>query len=309
VIGKIEKLPVREIWEHEALNFTVWLQKNIDTLGDAIDMKLTSAEREHSTGNFSVDLVAEDELGNIVVIENQLEKSNHDHLGKIITYLSAVGARIAVWIVSEARAEHINAVSWLNTSTEAEFYLVKIEAIKIGNSNPAPLFKLIVGPSEETKEVGETKKELAERYSIRYNFWQKLLEMAKAKTKLHATISPGKDSWVGTGAGKSGLSYNYSITGHYAKVELYIDRGKDKDEENKAIFDELLAQRNAIEKEFGGPLEWERLENRRPCRIAKYVDEGGYKDPEKWSDIIEKMIENMIKLERALSPFVKKLDY
>ena len=109
-----------------------------------------------------MDLVAEDDKGDPVVIENQLERTDHDHLGKLITYLTAVGARAAIWIASDPRPEHINAVSWLNESNAASFYLLKVEAVRIGDSEPAPLLTLIVGPSKEGREVGETKKELAE---------------------------------------------------------------------------------------------------------------------------------------------------
>jgi hypothetical protein len=111
------------------------------------------------------------------IIENQLERSNHDHPGKLLTYLVAIGARAAIWIVADPRPEHVNAITWLNESSAAAFYLLKIEGIKIGESPPAPLLTLIVGPSEESRERGETKKELAERYTIRERFWAQLLEM------------------------------------------------------------------------------------------------------------------------------------
>src|SRR5262249_43141766 len=114
-------------------------------------------------GSESCQLVAEDEGSGTVIIENQLEKSNHDHLGKLITYLTGMGAKAAIWIVSDPRSEHVAAVAWLNKSSSADFYMVKVEAVRIGNSPPAPLFTLIVGPSKETKDVGETKKQIAER--------------------------------------------------------------------------------------------------------------------------------------------------
>ena len=307
-IGKIEKVPLREIWKHEAMDFTKWLQANTDVLNDVVDLQLTNVEREKSTGNFNVDLIAEDESGNVIIIENQLEKSNHDHLGKIITYLSSMGAAKAIWIVAEPRQEHINAISWLNESTAADFYLIKIEGIKIGTSEPAPLLTLIIGPSEEAREAGETKKELSERYYIRHKFWTQLLETAKNKTKLHATISPGQYSWIGTGAGKSGLSYNYVIQKHEAKVELYIDKGKDTGEENIKIFEELEKNKTDIENIFGEPLSWEKLEQKRACRIAKYFTSGGYRDDElKWPAIINEMIDGMVKLEKSLDKYIKKL--
>ena len=243
MIGKIQRVPLREVWRHEALDFTRWLQENLDVLSTQLDLTLTNAEREKSAGDFNVDLIAEDDSGNPVVIENQLEKSNHDHLGKLITYLVAVGAKTAIWIVSDPRPEHVSAITWLNETAAASFYLLKIEGIRIGESEPAPLLTLIVGPSEEGREIGETKKHLADRYGHRLRFWTDLLDRAKGKTKLHSTISPGQHSWISTGAGQRGLSFVYVIRQHEGGVELYIDKGQGSEGENKAIFDRLFGEK------------------------------------------------------------------
>ena len=308
MIEKIKRVKLRDVWEHEALNFTTWLEENIDVLNDVLDITLISAEREQAAGRFSVDIVAEDDSGNPVIIENQLEKSNHDHLGKLITYLVAVEAKTAIWIVSDPRTEHINAISWLNESSGANFYLLKIEAIKIGDSSPAPLLTLIVGPSEESKQAGETKKEIAERSTVRHRFWKELIELSKKKTKLHANITPSQYSWISTSAGKVGLGLNYLVRKNSAQVELYIDRGKDKDEENENIFNQLLKNKDEIEATFGEALDWQRLEGKRGCRIRKEVMIGGYIDEKKWPEIHEEMINIMIKLEKSLKLFIAKLN-
>jgi hypothetical protein len=138
MIGKIQRVPLREVWKHEALDLTKWLQDNIEVLNEPLDLSLSNAEREQSAGDFNVDLVAEDEDGSLVVIENQLEKSDHAHLGKLITYLTAIGAKKAVWIVAEPRPEHVAAITWLNEGAAAAFYLLKIEGIRISGSDPAP---------------------------------------------------------------------------------------------------------------------------------------------------------------------------
>ena len=234
-IGKIERVPLREVWRHEAYNLTTWLEENIDVLNDALDVNLSNVEREHAAGSFSVDLIAEDDSGGIAVIENQLERSNHDHLGKLITYTAFTEARMAIWIVADPRPEHVRAISWLNESAPADFYLLKIEGIRIGDSLPAPLLTLIVGPSEESREAGEAKKDGAERYQIRRRFWTELLDRAKTRTKLHAALSPPEYGWVGAGAGKSGLSFNYVITQHAAPAELYIDRGDAEENRRSSI--------------------------------------------------------------------------
>lgn len=307
MIGKIQRVKLREVWKHEAQDFTTWLEGNIDVLNEALGLSLVSVEREKNAGDFSVDLVAEDESGNVVIIENQLEKSNHDHLGKLITYLTALEAKAAVWLVSEPRPEHVRAVAWLNESRAASFYLVKVEAIQIGSSPPAPLLTLITGPSMEAVEAGETKKEIVERHVLRKRFWTVLLEHAKSKTKLHSGISPNIYNWIGTSAGIQGLNFNYALRRHDAQVELYIDSDKDSGEGNQAILNKLAAHKEEIEREFGAPLQWESLDDKRACRIRKTIDIAGWQDEAKWPQACTAMVDAMIRLEKALRPYLKGL--
>jgi hypothetical protein len=308
LIGKLERVALREVWKHEAQDFTQWLQQNIDVLNNALDLTLVNVDREQAAGSFSIDLVAEDEGGGTVIIENQLEKSNHDHLGKLITYLTGMGAKAAIWIVSDPRPEHVAAITWLNEASSAAFYMVKVEAVRIGSSPAAPLFTLIVGPSDETEEVGQTKKEIAERYTIRKRWWTQLIEKSAKTSKLHAHITPGEYSWIGTSSGVRGLNLNYTITQDECGAELYIDRGKGCEEENKNIFDQLAAHRVEIEKAFGGPLSWERLEGKRACRIKFAQEGGGYRSPEdQWPQMQDGIIAAMNRLDQALRPFLKQL--
>lgn len=307
MIGKIERLALREVWKHEAHDFTTWLEENIDVLNDALDLNLVNVDREQSAGDFSVDLVAEDSAGNLTIIENQLERSDHDHLGKLLTYLTMLEAKAAIWIVANPRPEHVKTISWLNESSSASFYLVKVEAIRIENSYPAPLLTLITGPSEEAVKAGQAKKELVERNVLRRRFWTGLLELAKARTKLHTNISPSDYNWLGTSQGLGGLWLNYAIRQHDGQVELYIDIDKESGEGNKEFFDSLASNKNAIEEAFGGVLEWERLEAKRACRIKKTVNVGGWRDEDKWPELQEQMVDAMIRLDKALRPFIKTL--
>jgi Domain of unknown function (DUF4268) len=308
MIGKIARRPLREVWKHEALDFTTWLVENIDVLSEALDLPLQDAKREQACGDFSVDLVADDGSGSTVVIENQLEKSNHDHLGKMITYLAALDARIAIWIVSDPRPEHTKAVTWLNESRLASFYLVKAEAICIDSSAPACLFTLITGPSEETRVVGDAKQDIADRYAIRRHFWETLLERARQKTKLYNTLSPSEYGWIAFASGKPGLSFLTSITQHSATAQLVIDRGKDADVENRTIFEQLKSHKAKIEQEFGAPLEWYEPEGVRLRRIIHEVKVGGYKDEEaKWPEIQDAIIGAMVRLEKALRPAIQTI--
>lgn len=309
MIERITRLPLRTIWKHEANDFTKWLCDNIDLLSEIIGIEISNPEREQSTGNFNVDIKAEDNSGDVVIIENQLEKSDHDHLGKIITYLAAFEAKTAIWIVSEPRPEHIKAINWLNEGdNNCDFYLLKIEGIKIGDSKPAPLITKIVGPSEESKVVGKIKQEDSERHKLRLKFWTKLLEQFKLKHNLFSAISPTKDSWIAAGAGKRGISYTFWITQNGIRVELRIDRGKDSEAENLKIYNELLSHKTEIETKFGSALIWDESEGNRMCAIRKTLENGGYRNPEtEWDKIIQEGIDAMIRMERATKDFVKDL--
>lgn len=308
MIGKIEKVPLREIWRHEAHDFTKWLQDNIDVLSDVINLPLTNVEREQTTGNFYVDLTAEDNSGNTVIIENQLEKSDHDHLGKIITYLSSMDATTAIWIVSDPRPEHVSAINWLNESTAANFYLLKIEGVKIGNSDPAPLLTLIVGPSEETENVGKSKREKKERYVLRKDFWTIVLNKLKDRTNLFNAVSPSESSWLGAGSGKRGIQYTMWVTQDDARLSLYIDRGKDSEEENQAILEKLELHKVEIESIYGDKFEWHKRDDERACQIIINVPNGGYKsDKEKLDSIGENLAECMTRFEKSFSKYIKDL--
>ena len=271
-----------------------------------IDLSLSIVEREHPAGDFSADLVAEDESGDPVIIENQYNRSNHDHLGKLITYLTAIGAKAAIWIVEDPRSEHISAISWLNESSPASFYLLKLEAVQIENSVPAPLLTLIVGASEESQEAGETKKEFTERHILRHRFWTQLLERAQKKTSLHAGTSSNSSNCIRTSTGNGEFYFRYLIQRHTSDIEVYIDRGRDADSsENEQIFDTLEKAKEKIEETFGESLEWQRLEGQRlegqrlegqrSCRIGKRFSLGGYRDDEeRWPGIQDAMIDAMI---------------
>jgi hypothetical protein len=237
-----------------------------------------------------------------VIIENQLERTDHDHLGKLLTYLANLDAHTAIWVTGEPRVEHQKMIDWLNENTGADlaFFLVKVETVRIANSPAAPLFTVLAGPDEQVKELGEKKKEWAERHVKRMEFWKALLDRSKEKTKLFANISPTRYYWLATGAGKSDVTFNYVIWTDSAAVELYIDHDQETGAGNKAIFDALEAHKAEIEREFGGPLDWERLDDNRASRIRKRFTSGGLDRPETWPTLQDDMIQAMVRLNDVL---------
>lgn len=307
-IGRVQYASLRDAFRHEAHNFTVWLEANIDALGESLDLELTVVEREKSVGSFNVDLFCEDRNGNHVIVENQLERSDHDHLGKLLTYLVNLSATTAIWVTSEARPEHERVIDWLNESTGADisFYLVQVEAIRIGNSPFAPLFTVVAGPDEQTRQIGETKKELADRHYHRKDFWTELLERSQKVTPLGLNRSPSTDHWFTIATGKSGISYNYLILKKNAGIDLYIDVHDDA--KNKSIFDRLYTDKAAIEAEFGGPLDWRRMDNKRASRIFFGFDGlGSLDESETWSTLQDVMINAMIRFDKVMRPRIAQL--
>lgn len=310
-IEKISRIPIKDAFKYEDKNLTPWLCENIDALGEAIGIELSNAEREQSTGNFSLDIKAQTASGDIVVIENQFGASNHDHLGKLITYLTSFEAKIAIWIVETPKQEHINAIAWLNEGDNGcDFFLVKLQAIKIGESNPAPLLTVITGPSEESKQIGKIKKEHSKQDDLRKAFWDQLIALSiKRDLKLFSLITAsGRDAWIGATAGVKGLTYVYWVNQLSTRIELRIDRGKGQDAENLNILNKLKLNQQSIEESFGSELNWADLEGYRVCSIRKDFANGGYKSPEEqWDVIIENIVSAMARLINATHTHVSKL--
>ena len=173
-LGKLEKInDLRSIWKHEAKDFTPWLaqEENLAILSDAIGIDIVLEEKESNVGDFSVDLYATEEGTNRkIIIENQLEETNHDHLGKIITYASGKDAEVIIWIVKKARDEHKQAIEWLNQHTDEKsaFFLIEIEVWKINDSDPAPKFNIVERPNDWAKAM--KKAGLSESDSLKLEF-------------------------------------------------------------------------------------------------------------------------------------------
>lgn len=198
-LGKIEQVPVREVWQHEAHDFTTWLAQkdNLKQLGDACSIDLELVNTESEVGSFAVDLFAKEVGTNRrVVIENQLEDTDHDHLGKIITYASGKDANVAIWVVAKARDEHRKAIEWLNehTDDECSFFLVEIEVWRIGDSQKAPRFNVVESPNEWARAEKATDKlnALNDTRKTQLEYWQTYQKAALADHEFSKLMRPQK---------------------------------------------------------------------------------------------------------------------
>ena len=303
-IEKITPVRVREVWPHEAHDFTTWLETNIDVLDDDLVVAIDpdSVRREEAAGSLWVDLVAEDQAGRTVIVENQLGKSDHDHLGKVITYTAAFDADVAIWIVADPRPEHVKAVSWINDSTPLSAYMFKIQAIRIGDSAAAPLLTLIVGPSDASKEIAQTKTEKSERHGHRRAFFDRLLEHAGERTKLHSGRTGTDGPYLGGSSGQPGIQFVYGVRQHETTVHLWIERGRDWADWNNEVYRHLLGHKTEIEIAYGAPLQWDAKDTNRSRKLLDTLSLGGWAEADRWDDAIEETVSRMLRLEAAVKP-------
>ena len=297
-LGKLEEVNIRDIWKHEQYDFSNWLSKeeNIELLGNEIGLTLTDISKEVFVGGFKCDLVAKDETSGIkVIIENQLEATNHDHLGKIITYASGLEADVIVWIVKEAREEHRSAIEWLNNNTvkDISFFLIEIHAYKIGDSLTAPKFVIIEKPNDFLKNTKTTNNngELTKAQAERLNFWNKFNEILIAKNKPFNVRKATTDHWYNIALGTSEANISITLVNKINSIgiEIYID-------ENKELFDKLYKLSDEIEKDLGFKMDWQRLDDKKASRIIYYILGVDFNNHKNYNELIDEVIDKAVKI-------------
>ena len=301
----IQKVDPRTIWNHEAHHFTPWLAENIQQLGDAIGIDLELTEREADVGDFSLDLLAIDLSRNApVIIENQLSTTDHDHLGKLITYASGFDAEVVIWVSTAIREEHRQALDWLNqrSDSKTDFFAVVVEIIQIGDSKPALQFRVVVSPNEWQKsarnKTNSTTSEKSERYR---DYFQSLIDDLRENHRFTGARKGQPQNWYSFSSGNRRFSYGHSFgSGNRIRTEIYIDSG-DADA-NKAYFDSLLNQRDVIEAEFGQPLEWERQDDKRASRVALYREGSIDCSSDELHEFHIWAVENLLKMKDVFGP-------
>ena len=307
--GKLKKLNLRDIWKNEAREFTPWLAKNISELGEALGMELELTQQEADVGDFSLDLLATDVGRNkTVIIENQITSTDHNHLGKLLTYASGFDAHVVIWIAETIREEHRQALDWLNqrTDSDTEFFGVVIEILQIDESKPAFNFNPIVFPNEWQKSSRKPGTgQISPKREAYQKYFQELIDELREKYKFSNARKGQPQSWYSFASGYSGLTYGMCFAmGNRVRTEFYIDQHNE--EKNKSLFDSIYQDREFIESKFGEKLEWERLDEKRACRIAIYREGSIEDDPEKLKEIREWSIEKLLKFKEVFHPNMKK---
>ena len=306
-LGKMKKISdLRSVWKNEPRNFSTWLaeEENLNLLANEIGIEMTLDQLESKVGDFSVDILAtETGTSRKIIIENQLEDTNHDHLGKIITYASGKNAEIIIWVVKRAREEHRKAIEWLNEHTSAEiaFFLVEIELWQIDDSAVAPHFNVAEKPNDWAKAI-KVSEGLSETKKIQYEFWQKFCDYAFQNERFVCEFTrrkPQPQHWHTLGI--SGKNYTINVaTNTYKKtivVDVYIAN-------NKELFHKLYEVKEQFERDFGYKLEWN--EANKDCRIV-VSHKGDIKNvsEENWKKLFDWLIETAIRFKTIMFKYDK----
>jgi len=310
----IRKGNLREVWEREASDFTPWLARpeNLELLAGALYLEqLTLEATEHDVGRFSADIVARDADG-LVLIENQIEATDHRHLGQILTYLAGLEeAATVVWIAQEFLEEHRAAIDWLNANTvdRYSFFGIEIEVFQINDSALAPHFKVVAKPNDWSRGVGSRIKsiESATPNPLRrmyLEYWSGLHDYLVQNERMIRPPKPLPQQWLTFGVGRAGFYLNavFQREQRRIRVELIIN-GADK-----AAFKVLEANQQDITRDFGVPLSWEEMSGRKSSRIALYRDDVDIADRNTWADQFRWYAEQVKNFRRVFTPRVRALD-
>lgn len=305
-IGKLEEVDIRELWKHEQYDFSEWLSKkeNIENLNDILGLTLVDISKETYVGSYRCDLFAKDETTGIkVIIENQLEMSNHDHLGKIITYASGLDAKVVVWIVKEAREEHRSAIEWLNNNTNSNinFFLIEIHAYKIGNSDNAPMFQVIEQPNDFIKNNKSINSNdtMNKSQSQRLEFWNQFNNVLVERGKPFNVRKATTDHWYNVAIGTSDAHIDITLVNKDSVigVELYIT-------DNKELFDKLYQKKDEIEADLGLELDWRRLNNSKASRIVTFIKGLNFDDHSNYNELINKTIDLAVLMRDTFKKYI-----
>jgi len=304
-LGTIEKVDIRDVWKSESADFTPWLSENMSRLGDALGMNLESTSIEAEVGGYRLDILARDsDRDSVVAIENQLGETDHSHLGQLLTYTAGYDAKVSIWIARKFREEHRAALDLLNqrTGNDSEFYGVVLALWRIGHSLPAPHFRVVSAPNNWGK-IQKSRGSSSQGDQRYYHFFQGLIDELGEGTGIPTPYKVSRRSWQPFKSGYSGFGYVASFgirPSRRARIELYIDCG-DQDE-NKRRFDQLVDKRNEIESALGDGLHWERLDDKKACRISAYRNGSITDDQEDLDEIQSWMVDTLPRFKKVFDP-------
>jgi hypothetical protein len=304
-LGRLERVDPRSVWTHEAHDFTPWLLSNSDHLAEILGIELELHRNEEPVGGYSLDLIGRDLTNDAaLMVENQLAATDHIHLGQLLTYAAGTSASTVVWIATRFRDEHRQALDWLNenTGTNVHFFGIELDVVRIGGSDPAPLLRVVALPNNWQKEIRARTEATAVsgKGALYLDFWTRALErIREVHPEWTAATKGAVSNWIWLRPPIRGAAHSLSFAqGGRLRGELYIDSGDA--ERNDQIFGALFVHREAFESAYGRPLEWDRIEGRRACRIADYAN-GDVSQSDRHDEFIAWFIDSGERLRRAIA--------
>ena len=314
-LGRLERIELREIWEREDQDFTPWLaeEESLSILGKTFNMELQLDAQEKAVGSFSADILCTNTDDNSkVLIENQLEKTNHTHLGQLLTYAAGLHTVSIVWIARQFTDEHRATLDWLNeiTDTQFRFFGLEVELWRIGTSDPAPKFNIISKPNDWSRSISQAVRNtanqtLSELQKLQLQYWESLKEFGERQSKILRFQSPRAQHWYNFGIGRTDAKLVALVNSRTSRITVGFESFGDT---GKAFFDLLHKDKEEIEQELGFALDWHRLDNKKASAIW-YSKDGDIWRTKQWEEEFHKwMIAHLEALDKVLRPRVKSLD-
>jgi len=312
IIGKLTKIEIRELWNGEATDFTPWLAKeeNIAILGETIGIELEVQEEEKNVGVFRADILCKDTLTDkFVLIENQLERTDHSHLGQLMTYAAGLDAVTIIWIAKTFSDEHRAALDWLNSITDdtVNFFGIEIEVYKIGDSLPAPMFQMVAKPNDWSKSVRSSTKtptELTPTKQLNLEYWEAMKKYFETSRTFLKFQTPQPQHWMNFSIGRSNFHFSsiVSIRDNFIRIDLYIDGNNAKDNFFK-LKNQYEAEAEVI---FNGQLQWNELPDAK-VSIVEFKKSANTSKRSEWQEQHEWFRENMEKMDKFFRQKIKVL--
>lgn len=306
-LGILKTVSARQKWTNEAREFTPWLANNIAELNKALGLELEVENTEVAAGPYSADILAKDTgTGKYVVIENQLEKTNHDHLGKAITYASVLDASTIIWIATDFTEEHKKALDWLNdhTSDEVAIYGVQVELWQIDNSNMALRFNVISKPNQAVRQAARSlaTSDLSDKRKFQFEFWNKFKDKLAKTKKVPSLQTPRPQYWFDISIGKTNiyLSNTCNTDVNTVGVRIYIgNKISDK------MLPYLVSKKEEIETAIGQTLQWNPNPDNRD-KVIMLLHSTDFNDPKKVDEALDWLVDYTIKFRETFSKIVMK---
>ena len=310
-LSTLTRVPLREAWKHEAGEFTPWLAQpeNLERLADELGLnELACVATEHRIGDFKLDMLCNDGTDHVIV-ENQLEETDHKHLGQLLSYAAGVGAKKVIWVADSFRQEHIAALRFLNENTteDLSFFGVQVELWRIGDSALAPKFEVIVKPdnwSKSNREEANSITDASPARQLKLRFWQELhkkIGEAAPQIRMH---TPKARHYLNSSSLRSNIHLGVAVNIRDERicVELYLGG-----EEAKQRFAHLLSKRKEIESQLGFELEWMELPDAKASRLARFKEDSSIEDEDRWDEYLDWSVKQLIKMDQVLRPIVKSI--